>query len=88
MDLEARIRRLEGILGDHKVSWKLMDGTEVEAYSDDILVCLGAAIRRKPQLLLEKIRGADLSTYSGDDSLLGLIQALLRSREVYQIRGT
>lgn len=88
MDLETRIRRLEGILGDRKVSWKLMDGTEVEAYSDDVVDCLSAAIRRQPHPLLEKVRKADLFTYTGDDSLLGLIQALLRSREVYQIRGT
>jgi hypothetical protein len=86
-ELRKRIKKLELVLGGQKVHWRLKDGREVESYSDDIVDCLGAAIRSQPHPLLEKIREADLSTYTGDDSLLGLIQAFLQSRERYETGG-
>ena len=82
-ELRKRIKKLELVLGGQKVHWRLKDGTQVEAYSDEIVECLGVVFRRKPHPLLEKIREADLTTYTGDDSFLGLIQAFLKSREAY-----
>ena len=87
IELKKRIKKLEDRLGVEKIYWNLKDGTEVEAYSDNIPNCLVAAIRSQPHPFLEKVREADLSTYTGDDSLLGLIQALLQSQERYETGG-
>ncbi|MGE5443280.1 MAG: hypothetical protein ACM3SR_01605 [Ignavibacteriales bacterium] len=47
-ELRKRIKKLELLLGRQKVHWRLKDGTEVEAYSDDILDCFVTAMSEQP----------------------------------------
>lgn len=83
---KQRVRKLEAALTTGKVHWRLKNATEVEADPWDILDCFISVMKKEYHPLLEKIREADLSTYTGRDSFMGLINALCNSRERYYDR--
>lgn len=80
-DRKRRIKKLESELKREKAHWLLMDGTQAEAYDDEILDCFVAVMRRRPHPLLEQVLNADTATYSGSGTFLQLIQKLCQSRE-------
>lgn len=83
MDRKTRIANLEARLQSGRVSWKLKDGTEVSAETWDILDCLMSVMKKDYHPLLEKIREADKSTYSGRGAIWRTLYDFCNSDEYY-----
>ena len=72
----GRLERLETGARSLYNAVRLRDGTTALYTTDEALAALGASIRREPNALLERFRGADTT-----EGLPGLCRALEESRE-------
>lgn len=78
-DIEKRIQTLEAKLKSDTLSWQTVTGEHVEVTVKELLGCVSPGLKGEYHPLIDKIKQADISTYSEDGSLLELVRAVLLS---------